>query len=54
MARRPFNFTPLAIALQTASLLIVGSCVLGILISGVARRQSAVTNVEAPARVQLE
>ena len=54
MIRRPFKFSPLATALQTASLLVVATCVLGILISDVARRKSAETNVEPPARVQLD
>lgn len=39
MTRRPFKYSRLAIALQTASLLVVASCVLGILMSDVARQK---------------
>ena len=46
--------TTVAVTLQAASLLIVASCVLGILISDVARQNSSVTKVEVPARVQLD
>ena len=40
--------TTVAVTLQAASLLIVASCVLGILISDVARQNSSVTKVEVP------
>jgi hypothetical protein len=54
MTRRPFTYTPLATAVQTASLLLVAASVLGILISDIAHQRSAVTNGEQAARAQLD
>ena len=54
MTRRPLTYTPLATAVQTASLLLVAACVFGILISDIARQRSTVTHGEQAARAQLD
>jgi hypothetical protein len=53
MTRRPFKPTPLAVALQAASLLAVAAGVFGILIVDIARHGSEATTVEVPSTVQL-
>ena len=53
MTRRPFKPTPLAAALQAASLLTVAAGVFGILIVDIARHRAEVTRVEAASKVQL-
>jgi hypothetical protein len=53
MSRKPFKATPLAVALQTTSLLIVAGALFGILISDVARHRTDVARVEATSKAQL-
>ena len=53
MSRKPFKATPLAVALQTTSLLIVAGALFGILISDVARHRTDVASVEAVSKAQL-
>jgi hypothetical protein len=53
MTRRPFKPTRTAVALQTASLLLAASSVVGILISDIARHRSAVPNAEAASGVLM-
>jgi hypothetical protein len=53
MTRKPFKATPVAVALQTTSLLIVASALFGILISDVARHRADVARVEATSKAQL-
>jgi hypothetical protein len=47
MTRRPFTLTPTAVAVQTASLLLVAGCVFSILISDITRHGSPVPSAEA-------
>jgi hypothetical protein len=54
MTRRPFTYTPLATAVQTASLVLVAACVFSILISDIAHQMSALPNGEQAARAQLD
>jgi hypothetical protein len=54
MMRRPFKPTPLAAALQAASLLAVAAGVFGILISDIARqRDDDAAGKRAPSKAQL-
>lgn len=53
MSRKPFKATPLSVALQTTSLLIVAGALFGILISDVARHRTDVARVEATSKAQL-
>jgi hypothetical protein len=50
MTRKPFQPTPLAVALQAASLLAVAGGVFGILISNVAQHRADVARVETPSK----
>jgi hypothetical protein len=57
MSRRSFTPTPTAVAVQTASLLLVAGCVLGILISDITRTKLGQPTAEevtslSPGRVQ--
>ena len=51
--RKPLNSTPLAAALQAASLLAVAAGIFGILISNIISQRASVASVEAPSKVQL-
>jgi hypothetical protein len=51
--RKPLNSTPLAAALQAASLLAVAAGIFGILISNIISQRAYVARVEAPSKVQL-
>ena len=53
MTRKPFKPTPLAAALQAASLLAVAGGVFAILITDITRKGSEGMKVEAPSKVQL-
>jgi hypothetical protein len=53
MSRKPMKATPLAVSLQTTSLVIVAGAVFGILISDVARHRTDVARVEAMSKAQL-
>jgi hypothetical protein len=48
MTRRAFKPTPLALALQVASLLAVAGGVFGILLSDITRHKAEVARAEAP------
>jgi len=52
MTRKPLKPTPLAVALQAASLLAVAGGVFGILISDITRHRADTARVEAPSMVQ--
>lgn len=53
MTRKPFKPTPLAVALQAASLLAVAGGVFGILISDITRHRAGMARAEAPSKMQL-
>ena len=53
MSRKTIKATPLAVTLQTTSLVIVAGAVFGILISDVARHRTDVARVEAMSKAQL-
>ena len=53
MTRRPFKPTPVAVALQVASLLVIAGGLFGILISDILRHPAEVANVETAAQVHL-
>jgi hypothetical protein len=53
MTSKPFKPTPLAAALQAASLLAVASGVFAIMITDITRHGAEGTKVEAPSEVQL-
>jgi hypothetical protein len=53
MTRRPFKTTPLAAALQAASLLAVAAGVFGILISDITRQRDDAAGNRAPSKAQF-
>jgi len=52
MRRRPFNPTPLAVALQTASLAVIAGALFGILIGDIASHRAKVVSVETKSQAQ--
>jgi hypothetical protein len=53
MTRRPFKPTPLAAALQAASLLAVAAGAFGILISDISRQRDDAASNRAPSKAEL-
>jgi hypothetical protein len=53
MMRRPFKPTPLAAALQAASLLAIAAGVFGILISDITRQREDSASNRAPSKAQV-
>jgi Na+/glutamate symporter len=53
MRRRPFKPTPLAVALQTASLAVIAGGLFGILIGDITIHRAKVVSVETKSQAQL-